>query len=276
MRFDRIEYLNAVLEEAPQSLIIDASGRARYESHSNAETPDHAEIGNYETTLARERVEQLSGALDNPPFGSLPDHWGQVLPSDHYRRIRLVTRTETIEKMVGTRQPVNPALRELIRQLDEIANEVARHPRQILRIELAQAGISSTGEMTATLTLSNSGTEPVAYRNPVRMIGADDAHLSLQIWPDKPASELRAEDMFTVDVETATAARPSGGGEADPAVITIPSAASVSFRLQARLPSSRAGTYLTRALYETLTRAIEGNPVMTGEVFSRTVKVNIP
>lgn len=276
MRFERIEYRHAQMEQAPQLLTIDMSGRARYESHSNSATPDHPEIGNYETVLPAQRVEALSRALDNPPFANLPDHWGQVMPSDHWRRIRLVTGTETIEKMVGTRQPVDPTMRELIRQLDEIAAEVARHPRQTLRLELAEVNINSSGALSATLTVSNSGAEPAAVRNPASMIEAEDARLFLQMWPDKPASELRASDTFTVNLESLTVAGQSSAGQSVPSVITLQPAASVSFRLNARIESQRAGVYMVRAFYTTTTRTVEGDTVIIGEVFSRMIRVNIP
>lgn len=276
MRFERIEYVKAEMEQAPQRLTIDAAGNAHYESHSNAETPDHPEIGIYETVLPRARVEGLSSALDNPPFSGLPDHWGQVMPSDHYRRIRLVTRTETIEKLVGTRAPVDPNLRELIRQLDEIAAEVARHPRQTLRLELAEVSINSSGALTGTLTLSNSGVEPTAIRNPASMIEADDARLFLQMWPDKPPSELRATDTFTVNLESVAAAGQSSAGQPVPSVITLQPAASVSFRINGRVESQRAGVYVVRAFYTTTTRTIEGNTVIIGELFSRMMRANIP
>jgi hypothetical protein len=275
MKFEKIEYLSAEMEEAPQTLTVNGTGLVRYESHSNSATPDHPEIGIYETILPGE-VEALSQLLDSPPFGDLPDHWGRVMPSDRYKRIRVTTKSGTVEKLVGSAEPIHAKLREIISQLDRIVAETSRHPQQTLRLQLNQTAISAAGELTATLELSNTGIQSLTCRNPVTMATAPDGHLALQVWPDKPQNELRAEDMITVGVQTVTELRPAGVNQTGSSVLIIPSQGSASFQIQTKLAVKSHGRYVIRAEYANTARQLAGKPVIVGEVFSRAVNTNIP
>ena len=54
MSFDTLEYQIGDMPEAPQTLVVNRLGRARYTSHTNRETFERPEMGIYETVLPAE------------------------------------------------------------------------------------------------------------------------------------------------------------------------------------------------------------------------------
>src|SRR5215831_1160728 len=88
MKLEVLEYLVADLPEYPQRLTI-AGNTIRYESHSNLSQPGSLGIGVFERTLSRPELERIESELDPVSFRSLPDHHGQVLSGDRWKRIRL-------------------------------------------------------------------------------------------------------------------------------------------------------------------------------------------
>ena len=275
MKFQKIEYFYPSMEEAPQLLTIDANGRARYESHSNEATPDYPEIGIFQTTLSGDDMESLRSLLTNPPFRDLPDHWGRVRPGEIYRRIRVAAGTETVEKLVSEREPVDGKLQNVINRLDQIIAQAMRHPVQTLHSELSQVSADSAGAVTATLTLSNRGTENIWVRNPLSMSNAPDAHLSFQAWPDKPASDLRAEDQVSAQVVKVEDIGRAKANAAEQAVIELPPRATVSFRIHASLPLRGAGAYLGRVEHTNGAARLVDKSLFVGELFSRPVRFDV-
>lgn len=275
MNFEKLEYFNAELEEAPQTLTISAAGVAFYESHTNAHQPDRPEIGNYQTSLGEAELGSLRNRLDNPPFRDLADHWGKVMPSDRYKRIRVTTGSESLEKLFGTSVHITAPAAELIDYLNQLAAEVSRSPRQTLRSELSQVAVSSERLLTATLTLFNDGGQPTFCRHPVDMLDAPDGHLKMEAWPDKPAGSLSAEDVMIFPVEKVVKPE-SKAGHTNSSILEIPSKASQSLRLEAQFPKASAGAYVIRINYESLVKQLEGRQLVYGELFSRTIKANAP
>jgi hypothetical protein len=274
MKVNKIEYLVAEMEEAPQTLTIDDTGLARYASHTNSATPDLPEIGIYQTKLPG-GLESLSNQFNNTSFKQLPDHWGRVLPGERYKRIRVTVGSETVEKLIGTHEPIDSRLKTLIDKLDQIVIDVSRHPYQILRIDLSQATVDPKGELTATLALSNGGIQSFLCRNPMDMMNAPDAHIKVQAWPDKPSSALRAEDVVSADISKLSDLPSPGISQLSMPVIEIPSKATASFRITSSLPLKEAtGAFLVRVVYENQANPVKGHQVIYGELFSKTVRVN--
>ncbi|MGH9900936.1 MAG: hypothetical protein ACRD68_03750, partial [Pyrinomonadaceae bacterium] len=193
-----------------------------------------------------------------------------------YRRVRVITAAETIEKLVGEREPVDAAMRELIGRLDQIAAKVSQHPLQTLRAELSLVTINEGRSVMATLTLSNRGTQPAVCRNPLVMTNAPDAHLTIEAWPDKPPSELRAEDQVSAGVQGVEMTGRPAGAQAPPAVVEIPPHGSAPFRIYAVLPLKGAGPYAVRALYMNTAGRAGDRPLIVGEVYSKTVTAVAP
>jgi hypothetical protein len=274
MQFSKLEYFNSVMEQKPDILTIDNSGLARYESHSNVETPHHPEIGIYEKNLTHDEIELVRRMLDDPPLKSIPDHWGSVLPSDRYKRIRVTFGTETLEKLIGTKEPVEPSLRALFAQLDRVVAQVHAQPQQTLHSTLTEIRASPDGVVMAELLFYNSGIHPVLCRNPVNLLAAPNGKLTIELWPDNPPGVLRAEDSVSADVKQVVTVRLPSSVQAGHEIIEIPPKESASFRVRANVRVKYAGVYVARIKYMTTAEEISGDKPIVGELFSNTVKVN--
>lgn len=271
MRFDTLEYKVGDLPEDPQTLVINRLGQARFASHTNRRTIDRPEIGLYEMVLPAEEVTALVSLMEDPPFKTLPDHWGRVLSGDRYRRIRVVEGAETVEKLIGTREAVDPTLQAVIDRLDRLVDAVEQHPRKTLRIELADPAVTADGDLTATLTLSGTGSLTAVVRHPAALLNAPDGRLVFQLWPD--GSDAR--DLFLVAVDRVTERKDAGESPDDSAVLELPTGQAVAFRVHAAPGELEAGPYRCRIAYATFTGEVEDQRVLTGEVFSRNVPVAI-
>jgi hypothetical protein len=276
MKFDKLEYLISELPEAPHTLTIEADGRARYESHSNATTPDHPEIGTYQTTLPTSEIQSLDKLLGDPPFKSLPDHWGKVRSGERSRRIRITAGSEKSEKFVCSRLSVEPAMRRVIDALDKVVANVKSHPYQTLQIKLTQVNVSPDKVLTTVLSLSNTGIEPIYCRSPLNMIEGTDCQLSFQAWPDKPRSDLRPEDLTTANPTNVEDLHSVGGPSDAPQFIEVGPGATVSFRVRSALGLRTSGPHVIRILYANSSRQVSDHQLLVGEIFSETVKVIVP
>jgi hypothetical protein len=270
MKFDRIEYAVAEMAQAPQSLLIAASGDARYESHRSTGTP---EIGVYEWTVPAGDLASLGGALGGVSLASLPDHMGRILAGDRFRKLTVISGSEVTEKAVGTAQPIDARLLALMNQLDALATRVAEHPRQVLGIEVADVSMGANRTVDLTLTLSSRGTQAVVCRSPVALVGAPDGWVSIQLWPNVPVAQLAAGDILRAVANKVDDRR-------DPpsfaAVLELPPGGSASFRVQAKLPDAKAGASVVRVSYASFAPGASGRPLLIGEVLSKTVKIDVP
>jgi hypothetical protein len=275
MQFSKLEYLYSVMEQKPDILTIDNSGHARYESYSNVETPYHPEIGAYEKDLSRNEMELLQRMLDNPPLENTPDHWGRVRPSDHYKRIRVRFGAKTLEKLVGTREPVEPSLRALIDHLDRTVAQVRTQPQLTLRSTLSEMRASPAGVVMAKLSLFNSGTQPVLCRNPAKLLAAPDGKLAIELWPDKPPGVLQAEDSISADVGEVVTVRLPVNVPIEHEIVQIPPKESASFRIRANVQLKKVGVYMARLLYMTTAEEINGRIPLVGELYSAPMQVTV-
>ena len=276
MSFEKLEYSVAELETAPHLLTVQADGRARYETHSNAGWPELPEIGAYETTLAPDELRALNQALAAPPFKDLPDHWGRVPSGDRVRRIRLTSAGESAEKLVGTREPVDPRTQNLIRLLDQLAAQVARKPVQVLRLTLSQAAVDADGVLTATLTFASVGPQALVCRNPVGPPVPAPPTVLVEAWPDKPAGQLTAYDVVrgAASAMQVVTLPPTAG--ADQPGLPLPSGQSAAFQLRASPGFRVAGTHVVRVRFVNDLREAASAPLVYGEIYSSMVKVQVP
>src|SRR5258708_17959252 len=100
MTFTTLEYFASEMMGPPEDLLIEHSGRARYESHTNAVDGGVSAVGTYQTTLLASQIAMLDAALADPPFRNAPDHDGQIASGKRYRLIRLVSKSGVVEKVV--------------------------------------------------------------------------------------------------------------------------------------------------------------------------------
>jgi len=274
MKFDKLTYTLGEMMGPPQKLTIQSDGEVRYESHSNISMPDRPEIGFYETRLSSADIERLQRGMASPPFEGFPDHWGRIASGDRYKRISVAIGSQMIEKMVGTREPVDPSLATLIAQLDQIVATVMAHPRRTLRIEVSHMSLDDSRKLTVDFALSNGGTEITESRNPVGLLAASG--LSIRGWPDKPPAQFRSGEAFSVHVENVTEIGKSPSEAAAPTILTIGPADKVTFRALARLSAPGPQTYIVQLAYQN-TAEEPGRPsLMIGELFSRSGKLSVP
>src|SRR5258708_7709798 len=106
MTFTRIEYLTSEIMGPPEALIIDSSGAAHYESHTNLPQGGGSAVGTYATKLTASEIKALEAALAKPPFRDLSDHWGKIASGERYKLIRVSGETGNVEKRIGTAKPV--------------------------------------------------------------------------------------------------------------------------------------------------------------------------
>lgn len=276
MRFDRLEYTQNEFPGSPNTLVIEGSGQTGYESHSNEATPKVPEIGTWRTSLRADAMDSLRRLLDSPPFKSLPDHWGRLRPGEDSRRIRVVAGSDTTEKLVGYREPVDPGMQKVIDALDQIIVETQAHPSKVLRIALDQPSVSADGVLSIVVSLSNPGSEVLTCRDVSTMIGESDGQLSLQAWPDKPRSELKSEELIAFNPTSVNDTTPDGKPRSVSASLELLPSKSISRSVRMPFVSKTTGRYLIRAVYMNPATQIEGRTVFAGELYSVPIPFTVP
>lgn len=269
MKYELIEYISSGIPSMPQVLTIDSSGRGSYTSHTNEADPEPPEIGRYETVLTAEQAGAVRKVFETLPFESLDDHWGQVRPGEDYRRIKVTTAEGTVEKLIATRLPVNAGIRNLIEALDKVIAQVRSSPRQTLRLEMDSPDAGADGQLEFTITLSNSGTEAIAFPNPVTAKTDSDGAFALQAWPDKDPSELRSGDLSEIRIEKIEVARTTDPASTTAQILKLAPGESITFKALGTSPFKQPGSYVVRASYTNYTGETAEPPLIRGLVFSR-------
>jgi hypothetical protein len=178
----------------------------------------------------------------------------------------------TVEKLVGTRVPVDANLRMAMDTLDRIARSVVEHPTSTLRIELSNAVVDPRGGLTAVVALHNRGGEPTLFRSPFDLLAGDSGWLTLELWPDKPSAEVASGDVSRVSVSKIEGVDPPDPTATTKQVLTLGPTATLSFRIRAKLAHPKAGPSLVRLAYA----SFAGGAALVGEVVSKPAKVDVP
>jgi hypothetical protein len=270
MNFQKIEYQVADLSEAPQFLEINSSGQARYRSHTNETTPNLSEIGTYETTLSRNELQAIESLLGGVPLPAVPDHTGRVLSGEHYRRLRVTVTGGVIEKLVGTRQPVDAGLQRILNGLDQVINRVRTHPRRVLRIDVGVPAMKSAEQMAITIKLSSVGTEALACADPVLLSGSDHGWLSVEAWPSANSSALITTQPTLVEYNSPPPPNRTIS------ILQLAPGASAEFRLLVPVAPVRGREYLVRIQYATTVDRIKDHEVIRGELFAQPTRLTVP
>lgn len=264
MSFERLEYLDGVMAEAPQVLTVLASGHARYETHTNERAPDRPEIGVYETMLPAATVRALAALLLHPPFASLADHSGRIPSGDGYRFVAVTDDGETVEKKVGPDEPVGAGLRKVLDSLDRIVADVRQHPARVLRLALADPAVDADGVLRATVELSNPGPQPIAVADPAGLAAAGDGWLVLHCWADRPDADVMAT------VRPSSVAAPPGAA-VEGGRLRIAPGGVLPVAVVATVGVERRRGHVCRASLASFRDAGGEPPLMRGEVLSRPV-----
>ena len=271
MEFKKIEYRVSEFMGPPQTLLVTADGRARYESYSDVGNFDRPEIGVYETTLSAAETAELNRLVNEPPLQNLPDHWGRIAAGDRYKRISLTTASNSLEKIVGTHESVDSRLKTVLDGLDGIVAGVMRHPRQTIRIEMSDASVDSSGKINAEFTLSNTGIEAANCVNPVTVAGGPD--IAIRGWPDRAPSTFQAGDAFNASVGQVQDLG-SGGASVTPVLQIVPGTPR-RFRFSAVLPLHSSGAYIMQLHYQNTNQEVGGKTVLLGEIYSKSFQIDV-
>jgi hypothetical protein len=258
MSFRQLEYLVGELPEYPQRLTI-GSGKLRYESHSNLSNPGSLGIGVFERTLSEKELEALASNFSPAAFAALPDHRGQVLSGDRWRRIRLIVEDQTLDKLVGTKLPVDVSMQRTIDRLERLVDDVQQHPVSVLRMNLRDAAVDRSGVFSGILELSGSGPQRVPFRTPLTLVDAPQGSLDVYWWPYRP--DLSRSNVETT-VITEVAKVSDGGGLG-------------AFRIRARLTNVPAGAFALQVRYSNLAPRWDNSDVVVGQLFSTPVGMTV-
>ena len=256
MSFRQLEYLVGELPEYPQRLTI-GSGKLRYESHSNLSNPGSLGIGVFERTLSEKEFEALASNFSPATFAALPDHRGQVLSGDRWRRIRLTVEGQTLDKLVGTKLPVDVSMQRTIDRLERLVDDVKQHPLSVLRMNLRDAAVDRSGVFSGILELSGSGPQRVPFRTPLTLVdSAAQGSMDVYWWPYRP--DLSRSNVETTAITEAAKVSDSGGLLG-------------AFRIRTRLTNVPAGAFTLQIRYCNLASKWDNSEVVVGQLFSTPV-----
>jgi len=254
MSFLQLEYLVGELPRYPQRLTIEP-GKLRYESHSNLSNPGSLGIGLFERPLTEKEFEAIASTFSPASFAALPDQRGQVLSGDRFRRIRLTVEGQTLEKIVGTKLPVDAGLQRTIDRLERLVEDVKQHPVSVLRINLRDAAVDRSGMFSGILELTGSGAQRVLFRNPLTLVNAAQGSIDVYWWPYR-ADMSRSNVETTIVTDIAKASDMQGGGILG------------TFRIRARLANAPAGAFSLQVRYSNMAATSENTDVVVGQLFS--------
>lgn len=271
MKFDLLEYSVADFPSMPQLLRIDGNGHARYESHTDEYTPDPPEIGVYETDLTSAEMQTITAMVETPSFKSIPDHWGKTNSGDRFRRLRVRQSKESIEKLIGTDQPVDQRLQQILDLLDKMVVVVRAHPVRALRITLAEVSFNRMGRWEGTLILTNSGSQTLSCWKPSRLLNPADSALRVELWPNRAPDAPGPGDLSTAQAEVT---ENIGQQSRDVSIIKLAPSQSTSVRIEAKFTQDNiAGIYISRVSYSNMVVPAASGDVIIGEIFSKTFEV---
>jgi hypothetical protein len=280
MDFITVRYIEVVLPEAPQDLIVQQDGTARYVSYTNAQDIARPDIGIYEARLSPEAVSMLRKRLDKDPLADLPDHSHLAIPSGiESRTVVIDTPDGRVVKMVSRADPVDPRLEDVFSYLDDIVRSLIPYPRQVLRLETTEISVQAGGEMTVGLSVTNIGRAGLRFRNPADILRQGDGELTVEIWPAAPAPDLMwsEQKVFSAPAAATLEGGPPAGEARDPeaAAYHLGPGAAMTFRLAGRIGGVK-GPHVGRVVYANHVDAVDGEAVMVGSVYTSTTEFEHP
>jgi hypothetical protein len=272
MNFNQLTYTVSVMMGPPQTLTLEADGSLRYESHSNLLTPEVPEIGTYRARLSAPELASLREALEAPPFQTLPDHYGHITPGDRYRRISLSSASGKCEKMVGTREPVNPDLQRVLDRLDAIVKVALRSPLQTLHMDAPRMTVTGSEGVIVDFDLRNTGTEPAVMLNPVFLQGTPA--LTVRGRSDAALTGHGPSENFSFDAEKVLAE--GRRTLAEEKSVRLGPGETLHFRAGVRLASLPSQSYVLKLVYQSSEGKSGADAPLVGELFSEDVRVSVP
>lgn len=269
MPFDKLEFQIGEISETPELLEIEGSGRARFTSYFSSVEKGSAEVGVYGRQLTSEEMNAVRSLLERPAVEEMPDQSGRVLSGDRYRRLRVARRGETIEKLVGTEDPVDPRLERVLNGLEELMTKLKAHPIRTVEMRVTNPSVGPQRNLTAIVTFANRGVEPATLCLPLD----GRSRLSIEVWPNLPEAELDNVDPIVVQ---AAEVKPTSSRPGDAAVIVLSPKTSQAVHAKFPLASLRSGKYMVR--FEALlnARSIDKPACVGGQLAAAAIAISIP
>jgi hypothetical protein len=281
MHFDRITYTVLEVDEGPQALSIDRTGHVRYESHTNAPELSRPEIGFYDLELPDADLAAIDRLVSAPALDPLPDHSGRIQAGARYRRLRVERGGGAIEKAVADRDPIDPALARILAEMDRVARLTLAHREAAVSLDVRGLELSASGAITATLVLSAAGKEPITCGRPTAAAEGDGpSFITVQMWPDKAASELRAADVVVAHTELVAEGSLSAGARSGPATLTMPGGALATYHLRAQTGHGGAvvagARLVVRVIYTSRAVPPDARGIFQGKIYGEPFHVVVP
>lgn len=146
-----------------------------------------AGIGLFATRLRPDELRTLARSLQS--LAALPDHSGRIVPDDRVRRVRVTwAGAPSVDKAVGTTEPVDPRLAAILDRLEASMDRTAAHPRQTIGLALEDVTLGPGRMLLAHAVVTATGTATVQAPNLGALVG-DPGALGLRL----EAAHARAE-----------------------------------------------------------------------------------
>jgi hypothetical protein len=274
MNFDEVTYRVADMMGPPQKLVIRANGETTYDSYSNISTPELSEIGEYAMKLPTAEIEALNRNLDGQSFKNLPDHWGRIAAGDRYKRVTISSLSGLTEKIVGTTEPIDPKMANLIFRMDQIVTSILHHPKRVLRMTASNPVIESSGLMKIDFELFVAGTEAVDAVNPIKLAGGSG--LSVRGLPDRSSVDFRSADAFSVNANNVTEIDSQSVSGVPEKFIQLEPGKGRKFRATAQFRVAVQQTYQIQLVYQNTATYPENPTLIVGEIFSKAIRLQVP
>ena len=263
--FIRIEYLISDVMGRPETLTVMSDGAARFESYSNLLSAGKDPVGLFETRFNASQLADLSSAIDDPPFESIPNR--RVVP-DGYRSIRVTRQSGTSERRADHRTAVDPAMKKLMERLDRLEDEIQRNPVRVLLLRGGSVRVDRDGGMEGVLSFTNPGPQALRMVNPAYSGGAV---LRVRAQPDMPDAQLKSTDI--VEGEAFEIHQIGGPTENPEGVVQLEAGGSLSFRVKFALERKPGDPSLARFTYQQTAQEWNGKPVLATELYSPNVPI---
>lgn len=160
-------------------LNLSVDGQIDYRSQSNSMSRDRVEIGQYHTTADAGELSDLWALLASPTFAAMEDHFGKLTVGDVARRLLYTNAGARVEKLIAPSLPSPNGFRRIDAELRRIVEIAKTTPVRVMHVEVSwpSSPVQRGSRGRLTVTLSNIGSRPIEYANPLRRDAIDEPAL---------------------------------------------------------------------------------------------------
>lgn len=257
-------------------LALSLAGEAELTVESNQGDPGAGEIGLYRARPAPESAQGLVDMVFAPGFAGAADHTGQVVSGENVWLVTARDDGTEIRKIFSLERGPSPVRDELRRAVDRVTRDLRRSPVRVLKMEVVRWGESADrGKPFAFgVRLANTGSEPIAFANPLRRDESSEPHLLLSASrTDVPLLEQRQRHFSRRSLEAGDLVTAPPGIDPAAAVLRLAPGAAFDLAFKAALDWP-PGPYGVRVVWSDEAGVRSGDRV-AGVLFSRALEVRI-